>query len=71
MSNYICVTCGVQYPESNQPPEHCPICEDSSSILGWMGKGGPRLPSYRPSIGTLSRKMNPAWWVLPLSQLSP
>ncbi len=38
MSNYICVTCGVQYPESNEPPEHCLICEDSRQYIGLDGQ---------------------------------
>ena len=38
MNNYICVTCGVQYPESIEPPEHCPICEDSRQYIGLDGQ---------------------------------
>lgn len=38
MDNYICVTCGVQFPESHTPPEHCPICEDERQYVGWKGQ---------------------------------
>ncbi|MEP6775095.1 MAG: MBL fold metallo-hydrolase, partial [Chloroflexota bacterium] len=38
MSNFICVTCGVQYPESGAPPEHCLICEDSRQYIGLDGQ---------------------------------
>ncbi len=33
MPAYICVTCGVQYPESDSPPEHCAICEDDRQYV--------------------------------------
>jgi hypothetical protein len=36
--NHICVTCGVQYAPSNQPPTHCPICEDERQYVGWGGQ---------------------------------
>lgn len=38
MPYYICATCGVQYPESSIPPEHCPICEDERQYIGANGQ---------------------------------
>jgi hypothetical protein len=38
MTNHICVTCGVQYAESEAPPEHCFICEDERQYVGWGGQ---------------------------------
>jgi len=38
MEDRICVTCGVQYPPSELPPEHCPICEDERQYVGWTGQ---------------------------------
>jgi glyoxylase-like metal-dependent hydrolase (beta-lactamase superfamily II) len=38
MPSYICTTCGVQYPESVLPPEHCAICEDERQYIGWSGQ---------------------------------
>ena len=35
---YICVTCGTQFPESERPPEHCPICEDERQYIGANGQ---------------------------------
>jgi len=35
---FICVRCGVQYPESESPPEQCPICEDDRQYLGPNGQ---------------------------------
>ena len=38
MSAWICVTCGVQYAESDHPPAACPICEDERQYVGWDGQ---------------------------------
>jgi glyoxylase-like metal-dependent hydrolase (beta-lactamase superfamily II) len=38
MENYICVTCGMQYMESESPPEHCMICEDDRQYIGPKGQ---------------------------------
>ena len=35
---WVCVTCGVQYPRSARPPEHCLICEDESQYVGAEGQ---------------------------------
>lgn len=38
MPRFICVTCGVQYPEAAQPPAECPICRDERQFVGWDGQ---------------------------------
>ena len=38
MPAWICRTCGVQYPESGQPPAACPICLDERQYVGWGGQ---------------------------------
>jgi hypothetical protein len=38
MQNYICRTCGVEFIESEGPPESCPICEDPRQYVGWDGQ---------------------------------
>lgn len=38
MACYICVTCGTQYPASERPPAHCPICEDERQYVGHGGQ---------------------------------
>src|SRR6202162_1095588 len=35
---HLCVTCGTQYPPADQPPEHCPICEDERQFVGLQGQ---------------------------------
>jgi glyoxylase-like metal-dependent hydrolase (beta-lactamase superfamily II) len=45
--NYICLTCGVQYPASNAAPEHCPICEDERQYIGANGQQWTTLEAIR------------------------
>jgi len=35
---WICSTCGVQYPESTEPPVSCAICLDERQYVGWDGQ---------------------------------
>jgi hypothetical protein len=37
-ARYICVTCGIQFKETDGPPKHCPICEDERQYVGWNGQ---------------------------------
>jgi hypothetical protein len=36
--SHICVTCGTQYPRSDEPPANCPICEDERQYVGPLGQ---------------------------------
>ena len=38
MDTFICTTCGTQYAESIEPPQHCPICEDERQFVNWNGQ---------------------------------
>lgn len=38
MSAWICVTCGVQYPDTDEPAARCPLCEDERQYVGWDGQ---------------------------------
>jgi len=38
MENFIRVTCGMQYKESDSPPEHCIICEDERQYIRSKGQ---------------------------------
>jgi hypothetical protein len=38
MPAWICRTCGVQYPVSDEPPAACPICLDERQYVGWGGQ---------------------------------
>jgi hypothetical protein len=47
MSEFLCVTCGTEYPPSEAPPEHCPICEDERQYVGWDGQQWTTLETLR------------------------
>jgi hypothetical protein len=38
MERFICVTCGTQYPDSDAPPESCPICDDPRQYVPLDGQ---------------------------------
>ena len=38
MPNYICVTCGMQYMESVEPPLNCLICEEERGFVSHNGQ---------------------------------
>lgn len=38
MTFFMCATCGCQYAASEQPPEHCIICEDERQYIGANGQ---------------------------------
>ena len=47
MPNFICVQCGVQYAESDTPPQSCPICEDERQYVNWQGQQWTTLEELR------------------------
>src|SRR5579859_733968 len=47
MPTYICKTCGVQYAETDSPPDHCRICEDERQYIGWGGQQWTTLDALR------------------------
>jgi glyoxylase-like metal-dependent hydrolase (beta-lactamase superfamily II) len=38
MPNFICTTCGTQYPDALLPPAHCAICTEERQYVGWKGQ---------------------------------
>ncbi|MGI8826715.1 MAG: MBL fold metallo-hydrolase [Chloroflexota bacterium] len=47
MTNYVCVTCGTQFAETDAPPPHCPICEDERQYVGPHGQEWTTLEALR------------------------
>jgi hypothetical protein len=47
MPEYICATCGTQYPERAAPPESCFICSDERQYIGWKGQTWTTLERLR------------------------
>lgn len=59
MTHYICVTCGVQFAASEEPPAHCPICEDERQYVGWRGQQWTTLDELRRDHKTVIRPEGP------------
>lgn len=59
MPCYICVTCGCQYAASEQPPEHCRICEDERQYFGFDGQQWTTLGEMRAEYGNEFETMEP------------
>jgi hypothetical protein len=38
MPNFICTTCGTQYPDSLTPVDQCVICSEERQYIGWKGQ---------------------------------
>jgi hypothetical protein len=49
MESYICVTCGVEYTETDGPPARCVICEDERQYVGWEGQRWTTMAEMRVS----------------------
>lgn len=50
MQNFICVTCGVQFDASEQPPPRCPICDDARQYVGHSGQQWTTLEQLRAPL---------------------
>ncbi|HVU10481.1 MAG TPA: hypothetical protein VHD90_04350 [Phototrophicaceae bacterium] len=59
MPKYICVTCGTQYPESDQPPARCPICADERQYVNPNGQQWTTLAALRPITQMLIEPVEP------------
>jgi hypothetical protein len=46
---FICVTCGTQYPPSEQPPKSCEICQDERQFVDPRGQTWTTLAEVRTS----------------------
>ncbi len=57
--HYLCVTCGMQYAESEGPPEHCPVCEDERQYIGWNGQQWTTLAQMQPKYKNTFRPEEP------------
>src|SRR5438105_4124777 len=59
MPNYICVTCGIQYPESAAPPASCPICEDDRQYVNPAGQQWTTLEVVQRLYRNVFRELGP------------
>ena len=59
MPNYICQTCGTQFPSTEAPPEACPICQDERQYIGWRGQRWTTLAELRADHHNVFRTEEP------------
>jgi glyoxylase-like metal-dependent hydrolase (beta-lactamase superfamily II) len=59
MSNFICVTCGNQYAETEKPPLHCPICEDERQYVNPAGQSWTTLEDMQREHSNVLRPLEP------------
>ena len=57
--NYICVTCGHQYPESQEPPSRCPICEDERQFVNPEGQSWTTLDELAREHHNVVKSLEP------------
>jgi glyoxylase-like metal-dependent hydrolase (beta-lactamase superfamily II) len=59
MPAFICSTCGTQYPPSDAPPPHCPVCEDERQHIPPEGQSWTTLERLRISHHNGFRQYEP------------
>ena len=59
MTAWICATCGVQYPDTDQPPSGCPICSDERQYVGWDGQQWTSMPELAQDHSNEMREEEP------------
>lgn len=59
---WICQTCGIQYPPSEQPPTTCPICEDPRQWVPPQGQQWTTLDRLKASHRNAWRKEESNLW---------
>jgi hypothetical protein len=62
MPAWICATCAVQYPDTAEPPVHCPICEDERQYVGWTGQRWTDLDRLRSDHRNRIEQQGPGLW---------
>lgn len=55
-NNFICKTCGTQFPASALPPECCPVCDDERQYVGLKGQQWTTLPQIQEEYHNAIRR---------------
>ena len=59
MPAWICLTCAVQHPDSERPPDGCAICTDERQYVGWDGQRWTTPAALRQEHRVLLRPEEP------------
>ncbi len=60
--HWICETCGVQFPESGEPPACCPICEDDRQYVKPGGQAWITQATLRDTRRNVITEVEPDLW---------
>jgi glyoxylase-like metal-dependent hydrolase (beta-lactamase superfamily II) len=69
MTPWTCEQCGAQFPDSEQAPASCPICEDERQFVNWKGQkwltrdelAKSHKPVWRDDLGILGIGVEPGF----------
>jgi len=59
MPNFICVACGMQYPQSEAPPTNCRVCTDERQFVPSAGQSWTTLDGLRKTHSNKFRRLAP------------
>ena len=59
MTRWLCATCSTQYPDSAEPPDSCPICEDPRQYVPESGQAWTTLDELREAHRPVIREELP------------
>jgi glyoxylase-like metal-dependent hydrolase (beta-lactamase superfamily II) len=62
MPAFICITCGTQHAESEQPPISCRICEDERQYVGLGGQKWTTLAALAETYENHLEALEPGLW---------
>jgi hypothetical protein len=57
--HWICRTCAMQYAETADPPDACPICRDERQYVGWHGQQWTTMAELANDHATVIREEEP------------
>jgi hypothetical protein len=56
---FVCLTCGVQFAATPEPPGRCPVCEDGRQYVGWEGQRWTTLETLRSGHANRVEELEP------------
>jgi hypothetical protein len=60
--HWICLTCGVRYPQAVDPPPHCPICEDERQFVRPGGQAWTTAAELAATHRNVLQEEEPGVW---------
>ena len=61
MPCFICITCGTQHAESEQPPDRCATCDDERQYVGLAGQQWTTIEALAETHEIALGRKSPGW----------